>query len=62
LCRRVEEGEKEGEAPRDVVDEEDLPCQGGEELSPWKRVPCLLRFSKRRFVRTSELCFEARFA
>ena len=62
FCRGVEEGKQEGEAPRDVEYAHGLPCQGGEELSPWKRVPCLLRFSKRRFVRTSELCFEARFA
>jgi hypothetical protein len=62
LCRRVEEGKKEGEAPRDVEYARCLPCQGGEELSPWKRVPSLLLLSKRRFARTSERCFAARFA
>jgi TPR repeat protein len=58
----VEKGEREGEAPRCVGYARDLPCQGGEELSPWKRVPSLARLSKRRFTRTLELCFAARFA
>jgi transposase len=62
VCRRVEEGEKEGEAPRDVQYANDLPCQGGEELSPWKRVPSLRRLSKRKFVPISGRCFEVRSA
>jgi hypothetical protein len=62
LCRRVEEGKEEGEAPRDIGHASGLPCQGGEELAPWKRVPPLSRLSKRRFVRTSARCSEGRFA
>lgn len=62
LCRRVEEGKEEGEAPRDIGRASGLPCQGGEELAPWKSVPPLRRLSKRRFARTSDRCFGERFA